>query len=106
MADPRSRTHIILKRICSRLPWSHEAVRSVHQRPYTKTGIAPDIPNSSSAGELGERNDRPPWKIALPDARSVSAYMIVDTPMTTGAKPKSAPSLRMSGPYPHKPGFE
>ena len=44
LADAQVRAaviHIKLKKICSRLPWSHDALRTVHQRPYPTTGTDP-----------------------------------------------------------------
>ena len=76
IAVPRSRTHIMLKRMCSRLPCSQDAVSNVHHQPSPKTGNAPDMPKMISACELGEEkrhaaaavNCRP-----LPDISKVSA---------------------------------
>src|SRR5712691_9824575 len=89
IAVPRSRTHIMLNRMCSRLPCSHDAVKSVHHQPSWKTGNVPEAPNTISTSKLGDRKENPPpafWSW-LPDTSSVSTYTIEDKPMTTGTKP-------------------
>ena len=61
----------------------------------------------NSTGVLGESIDMMPViPIALPDIRSVATYSVTQAPITSGAKPKSAPMLRKAGPKPHKPGLE
>ena len=60
MAGARSRTHIMLKRMCSTPPCSHAALRTVHQRPYPKTGTAPLAPKRKRLCMLGEKKDSIP----------------------------------------------
>src|ERR1700730_3589708 len=107
VAGPSCRTHIMLNTICSSPPCSQPALRTVHQRPNLKTGIAPLAPNRNNAGTLGDRIENRPfiWKIAFPDASSVKRYRTLDPPMTIGTKPKSEPSCRTSGPKPQSPGL-
>jgi hypothetical protein len=56
----------MLKRMCNRLPWSHDAVSSVHHQPKPKTGILPAQPRINSALVLGDRNEKAPpaiWRL-------------------------------------------
>ena len=56
----------MLNRMCSRLPCNHPALRMVHQRPYSKIGIAPLSPNRNNAGLLGERIENKPEAPSAP----------------------------------------
>ena len=71
-AGPRSRTHIMLKMMWSRLPCSQPALSTVHHRPYPKTGMPPLAPSRNSTPESGARKPKrpPPMRIALPESSS------------------------------------
>ena len=67
------RSDIMLKRMCRRPPCSHAALSTVHQRPASKTGVAPLAPNRNSALRFGDiMLNRPPIPMLPCEAIRVS----------------------------------
>src|SRR5664279_911025 len=100
------RTHSMLNRMCSRLPCSHDAESTVHQRPSSNTGIAPLAPSTNRLLVEGASIDMmPPPRTPLGSMRSDTTYSTAHPPITAGVKPKSCPSRRNATANPHIPGL-
>ena len=96
----------MLKKMCSKPPWSHVALSTVHQCPRSNTGKAPLAPNTWRATNDGENKENNPTPPMSPrEASNVSAYRTTDAPMTNGTNPMSPPSARSIGAKPQSPGF-
>ena len=63
----------MLKTICNALPWSHDALRIVHQRPKSTTIPGPVAPKRNSDGPDGPRKPNMPLMLMSPrEASSVN----------------------------------
>ena len=98
VAGPMSRTHIMLNRMCSRLPCSQVALSTRPPRPSARRpDSAPLAPNNStSAQSIGARNDRPPpatSRSAAGQQQRDHVQRSDETPITSGTNPKSEPKL-------------
>ena len=105
---PRSRTHIMLKTMCSRLPCSQLALNTVHQRPNPKTGYRRSRraetrrPNRARESRRARRSCRR----APPDSSSEIRYSAPLPQTTSGTNPRSlpkAPQERRESPQPGVP---
>src|SRR5437762_3365181 len=100
------RIAIRLKKMCSRPPCNHPAVRTVHHRPAPKTGSAPLSPKRKRLRGLGDRKLKERLKLIHSGyMASIRAYKAMQVPITNWVNPRSRPNRFNRGAKPHNPGF-